>query len=266
MNQATTLSILQISDLHIMPNAGEKMLGIDTEFYFHSVMQHAHSRRERYDLILVSGDLTQEPCASSYQRIRDRLEAYRTECICLPGNHDDGMLMRKIMTSGNISCNKQRLFDHWQLLCLNSQIPGQPGGHIDDNELEFLEAKLAGRPDRFALVAVHHHFLPTGSEWLDTMIIDNSPKLLDTLRRYPQIRAVTTGHIHQEMDITIDSFRVLATPSTCFQFKPDSRDFTLDASMPGYRIIELFPDGRIFTQAQRLPGKLADLDAQSPGY
>jgi Icc protein len=266
MTQPSSLSILQISDLHIMPNSGEKMLGINTEFYFQSILKHAHSHRDHYDLILVSGDLVQEPCRSSYQRIREQLEHYRTECICLPGNHDDDSLMRKVLNNGSISCGKQRLFDHWQLLCLNSRIPGQPGGYLAEDELAFLESQLKSRPDLFAIVAVHHHCLPTGSDWLDTMIITNSSRLFEVLEPYPQVKAVITGHIHQEMDITVQSIRVLATPSTCFQFKPNCRDFTLDTSMPGYRIIELFPDGRIFTQVQRLPGKLMEVDDQSPGY
>lgn len=266
MIQTPPLSILQISDLHIMPNNGEKMLGVDTGYYFQSILEHAHNYRDHYDLILVSGDLAQKPCSSSYRRIWDQLASYRTECICLAGNHDDALLMRKILNSGNISCSKQRLFAHWQLLCLNSQIPGQPGGYLAEDELAFLESKLKSRPDLFAIVAVHHHCLPTESEWLDTMIIENRSSLFEILRRHPQVKAVITGHIHQEMDIMAQSIRVLAAPSTCFQFKPNCRDFTLDTSMPGYRVIELFPDGRISTQVQRLPGKLMGMDNQSPGY
>lgn len=266
MTPSPSVSILQITDLHIMPEAGEKMLGIDTERYFDEVLKHAYHQRDHYDLVLVSGDLTQEPCASSYYRIRERLESYRTECLCLPGNHDDLPMMRKILHSGNISCDKLRLFDGWQLISLNSQIPGQPGGYLDEDELAFLESNLKSRPDLFTLVAVHHHCIPTRSGWLDTMIIANSERLFEVLGRYSQIKAITTGHIHQEMDIIKQSIRVLATPSTCFQFKPDCRDFTLDNLMPGYRIIDLFPNGQLLTEVQRLPGKLSELDRRSPGY
>lgn len=249
-----------------MPNRGEKMLGIDTEFYFQNVLKHAHSQGERYDLILVSGDLVQKPCKSSYQRVRDLLIPYQTECICLPGNHDDDVLMREILNVENISCNKQRLFSHWQLLCLNSRVSGQPGGYLAEAELAFLEAKLNSTPDLFTIVAVHHHCLPSRSDWLDTMIITNSASLFEVIKRYPRVKAITMGHIHQEIDVTVHSTRVLASPSTCFQFKPNCADFTLDTSMPGYRVIKLFPNGRLFTQVKRLPGKLTELDDQSPGY
>ena len=40
----------------------------------------------------------------------------------------------------------------------------------------------------------------------------------------------------------------MATPATCIQFKPDSNHFALDTLQPGWREIELHPDGRIETR------------------
>ena len=266
METPAPLSILQISDLHILPNPGEKMLGIDTERYFKKVLEHAYLHRKHYDLILVSGDLAQDPCRSCYERIREQLQTYRTECICLPGNHDDDALMREILTGKTISCAKQRVFDRWQLLCLNSRIPGRAEGFLEAGELAHLETELAKRPDLFALIAVHHHCVPTDSDWLDTMIITNREHFLAIIERHPQVKAVTMGHIHQVMDRRYEGIRLLSTPATCFQFKPNCRDFTLDTLMPGYRVLELHPDGRLNTQIQRLPGTLEALDTGSSGY
>lgn len=260
------LSILQISDLHIMPNAGEKMLGIDTERYFKRVLEHAHRHRKHYDLILVSGDLVQDPSRSGYERIREQLQTYRTECICIPGNHDDDAMMREILSSKTISCTKQREFERWQLLCLNSRLSGHAEGFLETGDLAGLETELAKRPDLFALIAVHHHCVPTGSDWLDTMIITNRERFLAIIKRYPQVKAVTMGHIHQVMDFSYDGIRLLSAPATCFQFKPNCRDFTLDTLMPGYRVLELYPNGRLNTHVQRLPGTLEPLKFQASGY
>ncbi|MGR9051317.1 MAG: 3',5'-cyclic-AMP phosphodiesterase [Gammaproteobacteria bacterium] len=266
MTRTTPIRILQISDLHIMPNNGGKMLGINTEHYFHSVLQHAHDFHARYDLILVSGDLVQEPLGSSYRRIREHLATYQTECICLPGNHDEESLMELYLNGGTVNCNKQRMFERWQLICLNSRVPEQAGGYLTTDELAFLESCLENRPDLFTLIAVHHHCVPAQSDWLDTMIIANHPKFFDIIRRFPQIKAITTGHIHQEMDLIQGTVRILTTPSTCFQFLPKSHKFALDTAMPGYRVLELFPNGDLFTHVRRLPGELTELDDSSPGY
>ena len=151
------LTILQITDLHILPGLDETFLGIDTEYYFSAVLEQALAENRHYNLILVTGDLAQDPSAASYRRILDRLATTDTPCICLPGNHDDYALMQQVFNTGQISCRKQVLLENWQLICLNSQIPGAPGGRLAKQELVFLEDCLINHPHHHALIAVHHH-------------------------------------------------------------------------------------------------------------
>ncbi|MCK9396205.1 MAG: 3',5'-cyclic-AMP phosphodiesterase [Methylobacter sp.] len=281
-NNAACLSILQLSDLHILAAPEDKMLGINTEHYFHACLEQAvrHGSRQavrpssrqafaakhHFDLILLTGDLAQEPCLASYRRILTALEAHQTPCICLPGNHDDYELMLKVFNSGRVNCRKQVLLGNWQLISLNSQIPGEPGGRLSNEELAFLENCLSANPDCHALIAVHHHCLETKSPWMDTMIIENSRELLAIAGKYPQVKAITTGHIHQVMDIETTTFRVLGVPSTCFQFVPESSEFGVNDTAPGYRVIELYADGRVESEVVRLPGTLAELQINTHGY
>ena len=260
------LSILQITDLHILPGLDETFLGVNTEHYFSAVLELALAENRHYDLILVTGDLAQHPCPASYQRILDRLAAANTPCICLPGNHDDYELMQQIFNTGLVSCRKQLLLGDWQLICLNSQIPGSPGGRLSKQALRFLEDCLINNPDHHALIAVHHHCLETNSAWMDTMMIENSQELWAIINHTPQVKAVTTGHIHQVMDRMVGAVRVLGSPSTCFQFKPESKSFSLDTAAPGYRRINLSADGRIESAVTRLPEPLSGLQMDTPGY
>jgi len=261
----TALSILQITDLHILSGPDETMLGIKTEHYFHAVLDLAFAEHQHFDLILVTGDLAQDPCTASYQRILERLEATHTPCICLPGNHDDYDLMQEIFNTAQVNCRKQIFLDNWQLICLNSQIPGVPEGQLSKQELLFLEDCLINNPNHHALIAVHHHCLKTNS-FMDTMIIENSQELLAVIKQYPQAKAITCGHIHQVMDITSGSLRVLGTPSTCFQFKPESPVLSMDTSTPGYRLIKLHADSRIETEIKRLSEPLIGLQMDTLGY
>ena len=260
------LSILQITDLHILPDLDETFLGINTEYYFHAVLELAFAEHHHFDLILLTGDLAQHPSPASYQRILNSLEVHNTPCICLPGNHDDYQLMQQIFNTGLVSCKKQIFLENWQLICLNSQIPGEPGGRLSKEELLFLEDCLIGNPNHHALIAVHHHCLETKSAWMDTMIIENSQELWAIINQYPQTKAITTGHIHQDMDITIEGVRFLGTPSTCFQFKPESKTFSLDTTAPGYRLIKLYEDGRIESAITRLSEQLSGLQIDTQGY
>ncbi|MGZ5076762.1 MAG: 3',5'-cyclic-AMP phosphodiesterase, partial [Methylobacter sp.] len=244
-NNADCVSILQLSDLHILRRPEDKLLGINTEHYFHACLEQALVEKHHFDLILLTGDLAQDPCTESYRRILDSLEASEIPCICLPGNHDDDELMQQVLNVGRVSCRKQLKLGNWQLISLNSRIPGEAGGRLSKEELAFLENCLTENPDHYSLIAVHHHFLQTKSPWMDTMIIENSAELLALLNQYPQVKVITTGHIHQVMDQKIAAFRVLGAPSTCFQFTPETDEFSVSNTAPGYRLIELYADGRV---------------------
>jgi Icc protein len=260
------ITILQLSDLHVMQASEGRLLGIETERYFHACIEQAFAEQRHFDLILLTGDLAQEPCTETYQRILTRLEIYKTPCVCLPGNHDDYEMMLQVLNTDSVNCRKQVFLGNWQVVSLNSRIPNDPGGRLESGELDFLENCLSNNPERNALIAVHHHVLPTNSPWMDTMIIDNSWELLALVDKFPQVKAITTGHIHQVMDVWKGTLRVLGAPSTCFQFTPATPKFSVDDTAPGYRLLELYADGRIETGVARLPEPLTGLQPTEDGY
>jgi Icc protein len=260
------VSILQISDLHVLPHSNDKLLGVATEYYFKLALQHAVERYGQFDLILVSGDLAQDPCLKSYQRIYETLNHYQTKTVCLAGNHDDWSLMQQVLNKGYVSCERQVLFEHWQLINLNSQKLTDPGGFLEDTELDFLAECLATQRERHTIIALHHHCTPSHSVWLDTMQITNSDEFFNHLADHPQVKVITTGHIHQLLETQAQGITILGAPSTCFQFKPKCKDFTLDNIAPGYRVFQLYPDGQVKTEIQRLPVALAELHTDSEGY
>jgi Icc protein len=186
--------------------------------------------------------------------------------VCLPGNHDDFELMQQILNTDSISCRKQTLLGDWQIICLNSQIIGSAGGRLAEDELVLLKQCLNDHPNHHTLIAVHHHCLPTQSAWMDTMTIENHDAFLAIIEQHPQVKAITTGHIHQLMDANIGAVRVLGTPSTCFQFKPKSAKFGMDNTAPGYRTLQLYADGRIESEITRLSKPLSGLQNNTKGY
>jgi 3',5'-cyclic-AMP phosphodiesterase len=266
IDTAKPVVILQISDLHVLPYSSDKLLGIATEYYFKQALQHAFAHYGKFDLILVSGDLAQDPCLGSYERIYTTLAAYQTKTVCLAGNHDDWPLMQQVMNKGHISCERQVLFEHWQLINLNSQKLTDPGGYLEATELDFLSDCLTGENARYSMIAVHHNCTPSHSVWLDTMTISNSQELFKRLRPFARVKVISTGHIHQFLDTEAHGIRILGVPSTCFQFKPLSKDFALDNIAPGYRVLRLYPNGQIETEIQRLPVVQTELHTDSEGY
>lgn len=260
------LSILQITDPHILATPEATLLGVNTAHYFDAVLKHAFGSNKQFDLCLLTGDLAQDPCMASYQHILNALQPYKIPCLCLPGNHDDYTIMQTVFCTEQVNCRKQVVLGNWQIISLNSQIPGSAGGDLSNEELAFMEACLCDNPDLYTLIAVHHHCLPTKSFWMDTMMITNAQELFDLIKRYPKVKTIINGHIHQAMDVQVDSVRVLTTPSTCFQFKPKSGEFSLDDTSPGYRWINLYTDGSIKSKIVRLAEPLKGLLTNTQGY
>ncbi|NOU14936.1 MAG: 3',5'-cyclic-AMP phosphodiesterase [Methylococcaceae bacterium] len=252
------LTILQLSDLHILSEPKATFLGVDTMHYFQECLKLAFSMGRHFDLMLLTGDLAQEPVYQTYQRILSSLKDYSdVPCICLPGNHDDFGLMQQAFVNDAVNCRKQITLGRWQIINLNSQIPGKPAGRLAESELSFLEQCLENFPQQYAFIAVHHHCVKTNSSWMDTMMIENSDELFAHLARFPQVKLITSGHIHQVLDINLGQIRVLGTPSTCFQFEPGCDKFSVVDTAPGFRLFQLGRDGGISTEIVRLPVNLA---------
>jgi Icc protein len=131
---------------------------------------------------------------------------------------------------------------------LNTTARWDESGQIALDELNRLDTTLAANRDQHALVCMHHHPLPMGSAWLDSINLHNSEEFLTIIQRHKNVRGIVWGHVHQESDREHNGVRMLSSPSTCSQFLPNSDTFKLDTLPPGYRWLELMPDGSIETE------------------
>jgi Icc protein len=261
-----SINLLHITDPHILAHDEDRLLGVDTAYYLRRVLTNASEFHLTFNHCLVTGDLTQHPSNSAYQRLSDILVDYPFDYTCLPGNHDDFTRMQNILDMPRIDCKKHLILANWQIICLNSQLPGSAGGYVSREELDFLDKKLTDYPSYFSVIAIHHHLVPSESKWMDTMIIENAHELFKVLNKHSNVRTVIHGHIHQEMDRKIRNIRLCSTPSTCFQFKPGSETFALDDASPGFRWLTLHDDGEFTTGIVRLQESIEGLTFSTGGY
>jgi Icc protein len=54
--------------------------------------------------------------------------------------------------------------------------------------------------------------------------------------------------VHQSFDSRRHGVRLLATPSACLQFVPQSNEFCVDTRPPAYRRLTLHADGTLDTE------------------
>ncbi|MES9817120.1 MAG: 3',5'-cyclic-AMP phosphodiesterase [Candidatus Thiodiazotropha sp.] len=263
---AESLNLLQLTDSHLYADPSRCLLGINTLETFDHVLAQALQETGDPDFILATGDLVHDASDSGYKRLLGRLQLTEIPTYCLPGNHDIPGKMKQILNQDNVHCIPSVQAKGWSLIFLDSTIANSDGGRIDENQLELLEVLLRAHADKHTMICLHHHPVPVGSRWMDTMVLENPDAFFKLIEANPQVQAVLCGHIHQAFDTEYRGVRLMGSPSTCVQFIPRVDDFAIDAIPPGYRWLSLQPDGTIRTGLNSLPKIPSGLDLASMGY
>ena len=266
--QQDVFRIIQITDPHLFKDTNGELLGINTQASFSQVLSEIQQQQYDYDLVLATGDLVQDNSDEGYLRFRQEVKALNNKMVFwIPGNHDFQPKMFEILKEETVSAKKHILLgDKWQILLLDSQVQGVPHGQLEAEELDWLKLKLQEYPQRYSLVVLHHHLLSTGSAWLDQHNLRNANELAEVLAPFKHVKALLYGHIHQQVDSEWLGYQVMATPSTCIQFKADSNTFALDVAQPGWREIDLHADGHIETRVKRIQQASFLPNLQVEGY
>ncbi len=97
-------------------------------------------------------------------------------------------------------------------------------------------------------------------------MVDDSEQFWRIVDRFPGVKGVLWGHVHQQIDQRRGDVALMASPSTCVQFAPGSFDFMADDQPPGYRWLDLQPDGNIATGVSRVRNVAFKVDLEMGGY
>lgn len=250
MSQPRPWRVLQITDLHLREPASTTLLGVDTSATLSRVLDRALSEAQP-DALLVTGDLAHDPVPGVYRRLRRLLDA-RVSCprIVLPGNHDlTAPLAAEFGTADTVDLGA------WRLLGFDSHRDDAAEACFDAAARRELARRIEAAGDRHVLLACHHPPIAIDTPWLDKDRLVDGVELLESWRAHGSVRALAFGHVHQQVAVDRGGIRLLGTPSTCFQFEPGSRRFSIDrsadAGRPGYRWLTLHADGRLSSRVAR---------------
>lgn len=261
------LRIVQLTDTHLHHQPGGTLIEMDTDRSLQEVIATVKSERHQIDIILVTGDISDHGGEDAYKRFYSYINALNTPHFWLAGNHDDPEAMSHIVGNGpQLSGSIET--PHWQILMLNSQVPGEIGGELGPDQLDWLQQRLDVSAKRSAnvLVCLHHHPITIGCNWLDEQVLADAQDFWTVLERHQHVRGVLWGHIHQELCVQRRHIQLMASPSTCVQFAPNSENFKADDKAPGYRWLDLHPNGHIDTAVSRITGVNLAVDLESGGY
>lgn len=255
MQTAGSISLLQITDLHLLPEPGARLLGVDTAASLGAVLAAATAQATP-DAMIVTGDIAHAPAAATYARVHALLAArFRGPMMWLPGNHD----IAELFAAAAPSTDELRLGD-WSILGIDTHTDDVEGGSVAPRELGRLQERLARSDASYVVVFGHHPPLPLGTPWLDKSRIENGAELLELLGSDRRVRAYVCGHVHHANASSHGGIELLTTPSTCFQFVAATERFSVDTTPPGWRWLELGADGTLRSSVGRATDFAVTLD------
>ncbi len=260
------MRIVQVSDTHLFSDSSKTLLGLNTQQSLEAVIELLQSDRRKPDVIILTGDLSQDNSVQAYKRIIEVFKPFSCPIYWIPGNHDNPEVLEATFSTSRFKEDKVIILDDWLVVLLNSHYPRHDSGLLNHTELSRLEHYLHQYPQKNTLIFLHHPPIELGAAWLDQSRLVNGEELLSLVEKYPQVQGIICGHVHQAYETYYKNISILSAPSTCIQFLPNSQRFALDTVAPGYRWIELASNGKYKTGIERVKEFENTADFTAEGY
>lgn len=259
------VTVVQLSDSHLFAGEDGRLLGMETDDSLQQVISGVLAEQSNIDLLLCTGDISQDGSMTSYQRFAEMVAVLNAPMRWFAGNHDERLALQQVCARTDWL---EPIYDigAWRIVLLDSSVANKVYGQLASDQLQILEQALASAGERHVLIGLHHHPVPINSRWMDKIGLHNATDMLSIVSRYSNVKAVVWGHVHQEFDQQVDGVRWLAAPSTCVQFTPHSEDFAVDDKAPGYRWLRLYDDGQLQTAVSRVENIDFEIDYNIKGY
>lgn len=243
--ELTDLRIIQLSDCHVSADRSATYRGLNAERNLAGLLPVI--RRWQPDLLLLTGDVSEDASPVSYGRVSALLDSIGAPVLALPGNHDDPAVMRRYFPRGPWDGPLFHGARGWQLALLDSTAPGRIDGVLSRSQLAALKQGLQRSSSDHLLIALHHQPAPVGSPWIDRYPLDDAEWLFGLLDREPRLRAILFGHVHHAIGVERNGIPLLGAPSSVANSLPGREKFTLDVGGPACRWLRLGAGGGIET-------------------
>lgn len=223
------LRILHLSDTHLF---GENQLHfglVDTTAALDAMLARC-APLEDLDLIVVSGDCSDDGSTRSYRKLAERIgnfaARYRAPVIYAMGNHDERTGFGAVLgkghgksgdEDGNPSADESPIdamstVRGWRLITLDTSVPGGAAyGALRPAQLEWLQDQLATESSRGTILVMHHPPVAARTSLLRTMQLQDPGALAEVIGD-SDVRLMLAGHFHHQLASDLDGIPVIVAP------------------------------------------------------
>ena len=230
------MKILLFSDIHY--SLDRTIHGRSPKEALRQGITHAKRHHSDSALCIVLGDLTDRGLASEYRSLAADLEILSIPYRTLLGNHDNRDEFIRIFGTGTLDENGfvQSTVDvgQYRFVLLDTHMPGEGWGSLDDNRLKWLDQTLA-ISDRYSFVCMHHPPLPTALPAYDSIGLHGADRFAALLDRHRSaVSQVFFGHCHMSISGNLCGIPVCGIRSLLNKAAPNFNDdqFLVAPSMP----------------------------------
>lgn len=196
------------------------------------------------DLLLATGDLTDQGDLPSYRRLAESLE--NAPCPVLPcvGNHDRRAHFTTVfpgLTDADGFVQYVRDMGDFRLIVIDTLEEGRHAGAFCDVRARWLAARLAEAPTTPTWIVMHHPPFDSGLDWMTTA--PGEPwveRFHAAIAGASQLRGLICGHLHRSMTVPWRGLTVAVCASSAPQVALDLRP--IDADRPDERAMIVAED------------------------
>lgn len=228
----TTLRILHLSDTHLFGDESRHYGMVDTADHLRRTLGHVSS--SEFDLVVCSGDVSEDGTERSYELARGLLEPWAAErgarVVFAMGNHDRREGFRSVLGEGQLGVSVSPLtpgddparpiasaatVDGWRTIVLDTSVPGSGYGALGPARLEALATVLETPADQGTVLIMHHPPVAAQTELLGALDLDATDvSALWEVLRGTDVRAVLSGHYHLPIIEFVQGIPVVVAPGS----------------------------------------------------
>jgi len=228
-------TVLQLSDIHLTGTPGQVVQGADPTRRLLTVLERWRRTGATADLVLLTGDNTDDGSVAGYRRLREALAPLDVPVLAVAGNHDDIAHQHEVFGDTTVA-----EVGRWRVVGLTSAVAHQVHGTID---AAAVARQLDGLDDRPTVVAIHHP--PVSRSTHEWFRLDGGAELLAVLAERPHVRTLVSGHLHDVFELAGPGhLALLGAPSALVAIGHRGDTFEIGVDAPaGARVLHLADDG-----------------------
>lgn len=257
----SNLRILHLSDTHLFGDGSLHYGTVDTEDHFRRALDHVADLS--FDLVVCSGDVSEDGSVKSYERALRIIEPWAAQrgarVVFAMGNHDDRVSFRSTFGDGQPGVGAFPLLpardiarpivstfasNGWRTIVLDTSVPGAGYGELGAEQLDALASELSIPAANGTIVVMHHPPVPARTDLMAALDLDSSDReRFWEIVQCSDVQLVLSGHYHTPIVEAVHGVMVVVAPG-CANVASAVEDPKIEVAFDSFGgvVLEIDPD------------------------